>query len=373
MTISTLAHCPGSDRLETGDLVEMFKLEHNRADVHRTYLHGMNSIYLNFKKLKECQYVYSGAHKSEMHRVVAASTESIQGLATIIKETLSSLVSFIRELLTKLWNFFNQIFNKTTELSKVTQANIVLIDKKLAEDPRKKIAMSAIEIAPAAKYSEYTNFAKNVLTLVRYFENFGDKEKLERTADYLLNILEEGDASTGSNHRVHEFKFLLRTDIVNTAREIGLTFPSLHGLDDAESNEKIILTSVYGSTFKEKLSMNSPATFGNLGYNQENLKQILNAYVIPLTSYQGMLKDKLEFLTQLKKKCEIRLDQFKNNPKLMESLNKGNSPYHKIKQLTKLIATISAYMMLSTKLCTAADEVVTYHKILSSAIATGVK
>lgn len=379
MPISTFTICPGGDNLPPEDVASQLVLERARAHLHGVYVTGLCNLSISLKTMEKYKYLSEPTTDPVKLAMIAAvhstdpdpelGLESIGGFIQVISNTLSAVTVFISELLKKLTEFFGRLYDRTKLNSQVTQGNIRLMEQTISKSPELRKKFSVIEIEPACDFSFYDTFAKNTMYLCKNVNKFTNIDTAQATAQAILTQLDRPTQQVTSS-KIDASTAFKDPIFLEAAEAIGLKFPNINQHDP--DPEKALHGVVFGSTFKDKLSVTNKATLENLGYSPEALTTICNEYVIPLEKLANDTASRLDALSGIQKMCEIKLTQLRKNPKFMENLQSGDHIYEQVRQLTVMVSNISSYMVLQTKLAVAVDEIIAYHKILTTAVKLGV-
>lgn len=359
MSLSTIAFCPGGDLLPTEEVIAQHTLEYASTDIHKYF---MNNIYAIAKQGID---LHNAIKTLENQNLTNIGQESVENTIVIIKSAFTALFNFIKELLAKVVTFFKQIFSRTTQNSEITQSNIRIIEQRIAKDPMEIKKLKEIKLAPCARYIEFVEFAKNVSAAYNAVDRIFGTDKLKLVHDKIfLNDLGKQHVKEGDTYRI---QVPMEGEWIDICKKIGLDIIVHDYGDDYYKFYRV--DSVYGSVLKDTLSRTEPMSLYEAGYDQENLKYLLNEYIVPFSNVQKAFNQKIEFLETLKANCR----------KALQHLDKFYAPSSKenfdslstARILTEYMVSLSTIIVLHTKMCSAIDEVVSYHKLITTAILRG--
>lgn len=365
MPISTFTICPGNDRLPVEDVISDLLLEQARARAHGVYINGMSNLGMCLANLNE--YSQRNEDPNSWAFMSGGAAESMEGFIEIVKSTLSAIVNFIKELLKKLMEFFGSLFGRTGHNCDMTQANIRTLNSKIVEVPESRRRFDAIEIEPACPQQFFIEYAKSVTYLLDTLDKAVGSEQIRLYGRRLLNSLQSNEPVIDRPQSVelilHDQKY------VDSSKFVGLEYPNFQV---GVVNSKSLTGVVFGSTLKSTLGTSNRSTMSQLGYSPESLTSICNDYVIPLESKLKGIKTKVDNIGTMQVLCKHQITQLHYDKRFVSDITKTGDTYKKITMLTEFVADLGTIMILYTKISCAADEVIAYHKILSTAAANGV-
>jgi hypothetical protein len=347
-----------NDNLDYKDVEGSIFIAVNLHQLQTTFASGAENILLTYNS--------TNMHKSTINHGIP-SNENFQFVLQVIKGLLRKFIEFLTELIYKLVQFVKYVINRTQNNAEQIEVNLNTI--RTAQASRADILNTVI--SPAATYTQYRTFVDNVTKLTAEAEKFIRHYNVDDEIKLLLEETAEDDLpkTTSTSRRL---TLVFKNELIALGESVGLTFPNLFTASEEDAIQSVNHSS-YNSKFRELLTASEPSTLKELGYTFDIVQSLYQDDIRPLISAQSRLQNQGQVLETIKTRCELRLRDFEKNKQLLAKIEKlPNRQLNKIHMLSTTIAKLGALLVLNAKIIAIIDEVVTYHKILSRAIARGV-